>query len=96
MNVLILTTLLVAAFPFEILLHHGEERTLMWPVSPTQNLLIDCESYASSAHFFTLKVYAVGVDTQLPLIERLIPNGRNHLQLTVPHPQESTLPADRS
>jgi len=87
MNVLFVTALFAAALSFDIVMKHGDERTLLWPITPSQNLLIDCESYAASHHFFELKVSAVGLNTQLALIERMIPNGRNRLQLIVPHPQ---------
>lgn len=62
MNGLILTTLFAVGLSLDIVLRHNEERTLYWPISPAQNLLIDCESNAASNHYFTLKVFAVGFE----------------------------------
>jgi hypothetical protein len=92
MKYLFVLTFFIVVSTVDLLLKHGESRSLTWPISPSQNLLIDCQSYGATSHFFFIKVHAEASNTNklMPIVERRIENGDNKLLLTVPHPVDST------
>jgi hypothetical protein len=92
MKYLIVLTFFTVVSTVDLLLKHGESRSLTWPISLSQNLLVGCQSYGLTSHFFLIKVHAEASNTSklMPIIERRMENRDNKLMLTVPHSVDST------
>jgi hypothetical protein len=70
MKYLFVFTYFAVVTAVDLLLKHGESRSLTWPISPLQNLLMDCQSYGASSHFFVIRIYALSnnISTVMPIV----------------------------
>jgi hypothetical protein len=77
--------LLSSCLCFEFMINNNEMRTFTWPITPSQQLVIEAEFLSPGSHYYDFKIMA----GEIKLHEERI-YGRKKVRMTVPHPGQRT------